>query len=458
MDKTKELGQEKILKLLIKFFIPAIVGTLVNALYNIVDRIYIGRGVGSLALAGLSVTFPIMVITAGFAMLIGMGSGVLVSISLGKKDKDMAEKILGNAFILLIAVAILVSILSFIIKGPILRSFGASQNTIDYANDYLSIILFGTIFQNVGFGLNNLIRSEGNPKIAMYTMLIGAGLNIILDPIFIFVFKMGVQGAALATIISQFANTIWVVSHFRGKNSTLKLKKENFKIDRKIFKDIVAIGMAPFAMQVASSAINILFNKQLMAYGGDLAIGAMGVINSVTMLIVMSMISVNQAVQPIIGYNYGAKQYARVKEALKLAIIGAVSIGAIALVVIEVFPEALIGVFNKTDKELLKIGVNGIRIFLCMLPVIGFQIVGSNYFQAIGRAKVSMLLSLSRQVLILIPMLLILPGIFHINGVWMSAPISDTMATIITAVYLYKGIKSLGKEEKKSAAKAEMVM
>lgn len=458
MDKTKELGQERILKLLIKFFIPAIIGTLVNALYNIVDRIYIGRGVGSLALAGLSVTFPIMVMTAGFAMLIGMGAGVLASISLGKKDKDRAEKILGNAFILLIAVAILVSILAFVIKGPILRSFGASQNTIDYANDYLSIILFGTIFQNVGFGLNNLIRSEGNAKVAMYTMLIGAGLNIILDPIFIFVFNMGVQGAALATIISQFANTIWVVSHFRGKNSILKLKKENFKIDGEIFKDIVAIGMAPFAMQVASSAINILFNKQLMTYGGDLAIGAMGVINSVTMLIVMSMISVNQAVQPIIGYNYGAKQYSRVKEALKLAIVGAVSIGTIALIVIEVFPEALIGVFNKTDKELLRIGVNGIRIFLCMLPVIGFQIVGSNYFQAIGRAKVSMLLSLSRQVLILIPMLLILPGIFHINGVWISAPISDTIATIITAVFLYKGIKNLDKEENKSVENAEMVM
>jgi putative MATE family efflux protein len=458
MDKTNELGQEKILKLLIKFFIPAIVGTMVGALYNIVDRIYIGRGVGSLALAGLSVTFPITIIVQGFGMLIGMGTAVLVSINLGKKDKHKADKVLGNAFIMLILISIFVSILCFIIKGPLLRSFGASGNTIKFANDYLEIILFGTVFQNAGFGLNNTIRSEGNPKIAMCTMLIGAGLNILLDPVFIFVFHMGVRGAALATIISQLVSAIWVISHFTGKNSVVKLKKENFKIEKEIVIGIVSIGMSPFAIQIASSAINILLNKQLINYGGDLAIGAMGIINSVSMVIIMSMISVNQAAQPIIGYNYGAKQYDRIKETLKLAITGGVLIGILGFISVEVFPSAIIGVFNKTDKELLKIGVHGIRRFLCMLPVIGFQIVGANYFQAIGRAKVSMLLSLSRQVLILIPMLLILPTIFGISGVWVSGPVADMLSSIVTAIFLYRGIKSLGKEENQQVEEAEVVM
>lgn len=457
MDKTKELGQEKILKLLIKFFIPAIVGTMVGALYNIVDRIYIGKGVGPLALSGLSVTFPIMIIVQAFGMLIGMGASVLISINLGKKDKDKADKILGNAYVLLILISIFVTILCFFIKDPLLRSFGASADTIAYANDYLSIILFGIVFQNAGFGLNNTIRSEGNPKIAMFTMLIGAGLNIILDPIFIFVFHMGVRGAALATIISQFVSAIWVISYFRGKNSVLKLKKENFKIEKNIFIEIVSIGMSSFAIQIASSAINIILNRQLMKYSGDLAIGAMGVISSITMVLIMSMISVNQASQPIIGYNYGAKEYGRVKETLKLAITGAVIIGTFGFILVQVFPDKVIGIFND-DAELLSIGVNGIRINLLMLPIIGFQIVAANYFQAVGRAKVSMLLSLSRQVLILVPMLLILPRIFGINGVWMSAPVADIISSIITAIFFFKGIKSLGKEEINPLSNKELVI
>lgn len=458
MDKSKELGQEKVFKLLIKFLIPALVGTLVNALYNIVDRIYIGRGVDALALAGLSVTFPIMIITAGFAMLIGMGGGVLVSINLGKKDKNKAEKILGNTFVLLCISAILVSLLCFAIKGPILKSFGASDSTITYANDYLSIILVGTIFQNLSFGMNNLIRSEGNAVTAMITMIIGAVLNIILDPIFIFVFHMGVQGAAIATIFSQFVNTVWVLSHFRGNKSVLKLKRENFKIEFDILKGILAIGMAPFAMQIAGSVINIIFNKQLMIYGGDLAVGAMGVINSIAMLLVMCMVAVNQAAQPIIGFNYGAKKYDRVKGTLKSAILVAMAFGLIGFIAVEVFPEVLIRAFNTDSEELLNIGVNGIRKFLFVLPLIGFQIVGSNYFQAIGRAKVSMVLSMLRQVIILIPLLLVLPSILKINGVWLAAPISDTLSSGITAVFLYNGLKLLDKEKEQIEKKIEAVV
>ncbi|AYF53576.1 MATE family efflux transporter [Clostridium botulinum C] len=448
MDKSKELGREKIYKLLLKFFIPAIIGTLVNALYNIVDRIYIGQGVGSLALAGLSVAFPIMVITSGFGMLIGMGGGVITSISLGKKDKEKAEKILGNTFSLLCIISLLVSILALIIKNPILKSFGASENTITYANSYLSIILFGTIFQNVGYGMNNIIRSEGNAKIAMFTMIIGAIFNIILDPIFIFIFHMGVKGAAIATVLSQIANTFWVLRHFTGKNSFLKLKRKNLKLDLEIFKSIIAIGMAPFSIQVAASLVNIVFNKELMIYGGDLAVGAMGIINSITMLIIMSIISVTQASQPIVGYNYGSMQFDRVKETIKVAAIGATIIALIGFIGVEFFPKYLIGIFNRKDEELLRIGVSGIRINLFALPIIGFQIVGSNYFQAVGKAKVAIILSLLRQVIVLIPLLIILPKIFNlnINGVWLACPISDIMSFIITTICVIKGMRDLDKQ------------
>ncbi|KEI01689.1 MATE family efflux transporter [Clostridium botulinum] len=453
MDKSKELGREKISKLLLKFFIPAIIGTLVNALYNIVDRIYIGQGVGSLALAALSVAFPIMVITSGFGMLIGMGGGVITSINLGKKDKNKAEKILGNTFSLLCIISILVSILALIIKNPILKCFGASENTINYANSYLSIILFGTIFQNVGYGMNNIIRSEGNAKIAMLTMIIGAMFNIILDPIFIFIFHMGVKGAAIATVLSQIANTFWVLRHFTGKNCFLKLRKKNLKLDLEIFKSIIAIGMAPFCIQVAASLVNIVFNKELMIYGGDLAVGAMGIINSITMLIIMSIISVTQASQPIIGYNYGSMQFDRVKETLKIATIGATIIAIIGFIGVEFFPKHLIGIFNRKDEELLRIGVSGIRINLFALPIIGFQIVGSNYFQAVGKAKVAIILSLLRQVIVLIPLLIILPKLFNlnINGVWLAGPVSDTISFTITTICVIKGMKDLDKQVIKSS-------
>ncbi|WMJ81823.1 MATE family efflux transporter [Clostridium sp. MB40-C1] len=442
MDKTTQLREEKIGKLLLKFFIPAVIGNLVNALYNIVDRVYIGRGVGDLALAGLSITFPIMIVIAGFGMLMGIGGSVLESLNLGKKDKENADKVLGNTFVLIIISSIVVSILCFIIKNPLLKAFGASANTIQYADEYLSIILLGTIVQNLGFGLNNSIRSEGNANIAMITMIIGAALNIILDPIFIFVFHMGVKGAAIATVISQTANAVWVISHFRSKKSVLKLKKENLKLDLKIVKGIVAIGMAPFAIQVAGSAVNILLNKQLIVYSGDSAIGAMGVINSISMLIIMSIISVTQAAQPIIGYNYGAKLYSRVKKTLKLAVSGAVFIGIVSDVIIQLFPENIISIFNK-EPNLIAIGSHGIKIFLCMLPIIGYQIIGSNYFQAIGKAKISMLLAMLRQVLVLIPLLLILPKHLGITGVWIAAPISDTIAFFITAFMFKKEVKKL---------------
>ncbi|MCY6484141.1 MATE family efflux transporter [Clostridium aestuarii] len=442
MDKTVRLREENVARLLLRFFIPAIIGNVVNALYNIVDRVYIGRGVGDLALAGLSIAFPIMIITSGFGMLMGIGGGVLESLNLGKKDQNKAEKVLGNTFVLLIIASIAVSILCFIIKTPLLKAFGASKNTLKFAEEYLSIILFGTIVQNLGFGLNNSIRSEGNANIAMSTMIIGAVLNIILDPIFIFVFGMGIKGAAIATVISQTVNTIWVIVHFRSNRSILKLKKENLKLNIQIVKGIIAIGMAPFAVQVAGGAVNVLLNKQLIIYSGDSAIGAMGVINSISMLIIMSIISITQAAQPIIGYNYGAKLYFRVKKTLKLAVTGAVALGVVSNIIIQLFPEHIIGVFN-SEPKLMQIGSVGLRIFLCMLPIIGYQIIGSNYFQAIGKAKISIILSMLRQVVILIPLLIILPKYLGLIGVWVASPVSDVISFFITMILFRKEVKKL---------------
>lgn len=448
MDRSKQLGEEKVGKLLLKFSIPAIVGMLVSALYNIVDRIFIGNGVGALAITGVGVTFPFSTIIMAFGMLVAIGAGAIISIKLGENKREEAEKILGNTFILISLTSILVTIFGLVYLDKLLRIFGASDSVISYARDYGYIILLGAVFNNVGFGMNNLIRAEGNPKIAMYTMLIGAVLNIILDPIFIFVFNMGVKGAAIATVISQAANSIWVISYFMGKKSILKLKVKNFKIEKNLMIQIFAIGMSPCLMQIAASIVTIVFNKNLLNYGGDFAIGAMATINSISMLFLMPIFGINQGSQPIIGYNYGAKYFERVKEALKLSILAGTAISTIGFIMVEAFPQALIKMFNN-DPNLVKIGSNGIRIFLCMLPIIGFQIVSSNYFQAVGKPKKSIFLSLSRQVILLIPLVFILPKFFGLNGVWMAAPVSDCTSSLLTAFFLLKEIKHLEDKHEK---------
>lgn len=445
MDRSKQLGEENIGKLLMKFSIPAIVGMLVNALYNVIDRVFIGQipgGVGKIALSGVTVTFPIATIILAFGMLVGIGTAALVSIKLGQQKKEQAEHILGNAFTLIILISIMVTVVGLIFLEPMLLKFGASSATLPYAKQYIIIILIGVIFQNVGFGLNNTIRSEGNPRIAMYTMLIGGVLNTILDPIFIFVFHMGVRGAAIATVISQTVNTIWVLSYFFSGKSVLKIRRKNLKLNAKVIKSIFAIGMSPFSMQIAASVVAIISNRSLAKYGGDLSIGAMGVITSTSMLVLMPIFGINQGCQPIIGYNYGAKKFDRVKHALKLAIIAATAITTTGFIIIQLIPKQLIGIFNK-DPELLAIGSHGIKIYLFMLPIIGFQIVSSSYFQAIGKAKVSIFLSLSRQVIILIPLLFILPRFFGLNGVWMSGPSADAISSILTGIFLFIEIKHL---------------
>ena len=365
LDRSKQLGEENIGKLLMKFSIPAIVGMLVNALYNVVDRIFIGHieGVGKLALIGVTATFPIAIIIMAFAMLVGIGTAALISIKLGQQKKEEAEHTLGNAFTLIIIISLIVTVLGLIFLEPMLLKFGASRVTLPYAKEYIRIILIGAIFQSIGFGLNNTIRSEGNPRVAMFTMLIGGILNTILDPIFIFVFHMGTRGAAIATVISQAVNTIWVLSYFFGGKSVLKIRYKNLKLNFKVVKSIFAIGMSPFSMQLAASIVTIISNRSLVKYGGDLALGSMGIIMSIVMLVLMPVFGINQGCQPIIGYNYGAKKYDRVKQALKLAILAATIITTTGFIIIQLFPKQLISLFNK-DPELIAIGIHGIRIYL----------------------------------------------------------------------------------------------
>ncbi|GET23451.1 MATE family efflux transporter [Prolixibacter denitrificans] len=448
---TRDLEQQKIGRLMWQYFVPAFIGVMMNALYNIVDRIFIGRGVGALALSGLSVIFPIMILIAAFGMLIGVGAGVRISINLGKKDYRQAEKVLGNGLSLMVIVSLLVTVIGFMVKNPLLHLFGATGETIGYANDYLNIILLGTIFQVVGFSLNNIIRSEGNAKIAMYSMLLSAGTNLVLDPIFIFGLKMGVQGAAIATVISQILLTLWVLRHFRGEKSIVKLHLPNLKLEPVIILRILSIGMAPFAMQLAASLVQATFNTQLIRFGSDVAVGAMGIINSVVIMIIMSMIAINMAMQPIVGFNYGAKQFHRVKETWFLAMKSATWVAVISFIVVQVFPGEIIRLFNNDNKELFQIGVKGLRIFTLMLPVVGYQVIVSSYFQSIGKAGIAMFLTLLRQVIVLTPLLFILPKFFDLTGVWMAGPVSDFVSACIVLFVTLREVKLLNKHQEEEA-------
>jgi putative MATE family efflux protein len=443
MKNIEELAQANVGRLMLKYFIPAFIGVFLNALYNIVDRIFIGQGVGAEALSGISVIFPVMLIMMGFGMLIGIGTGVLVSINLGKKKKEMAEQTIGTGFSLMVLVSIIIMFVTYILKKPILHSFGATPETFQFANDYLNIILAGTTFTVVGFSLNNVIRSEGNARIAMVSMILSSVTNIVLDYIFIFWFDMGVKGAALATIISMFVLMVWVLLHFRGNRSVVKLKNKHIRVDWDIMTEIISIGMAPFSMQIANSLVQGLLNKKLIALGGDLAVGAMGIINSVLTLFIMAIVAINMASQPIIGFNFGSKSVHRVKESLRISLIAASVIALVAFVIIEVFPGAIVKLFNDDSQVLYDISVNGIRLVILALPIVGFQVVASNFFQSVGKAKIATFATLFRQVILLIPLILIFPGFWGINGIWIAFPVADTLSALVVSFLLIREWKHL---------------
>lgn len=445
-EKVSRLGEQPVGRLLLKFSVPAIIAMIAHALYNVVDSIFVGRGVGPLALTAVTIALPVMLLQLAFGMLIGIGATALVSIRMGQGRLDEAEVILGNAFSALIIFGLVFSGLMLLFLDPILVFLGATPDVFDYSKQFLFVILVGSVFQFISFGMNNIIRGEGNPLISMITMLFSAVMNTILNPIFIFVLCWGVRGSALATVSTQTMVTIYIIRHFTIGKSNLKLRKRNMIPKLHILLKIFSIGMSPFLLQVAAGTTMFLFNHYLLYYGGDMAVAAMGVINRMVMMLLMPMFGINQGAQPIIGYNYGAMQYDRVKKALLLSALAATGISVTGFVLVQLFSNQLISIFND-DPELLRLGAQGIRIFLLMLPVVGMQIVATNYFQSIGKAVLSILLSLTRQILFLIPLVVILPKYFGLMGIWTAGPISDFFAAALAVVLLLREMKQLSQKQ-----------
>jgi putative MATE family efflux protein len=443
MERDRELGTRSIPSLILKFSLPSIIGMLVSALYNVVDRIFIGQSVGPLGIAGATIAFPLMMVQIAFATLIGMGATTLISINLGRQDRETAERVLGNGFILVIAVALSVSALGLAFLDPLLRLFGASETILPYARDYTGVILAGTIFQVVALGVNNFIRGEGNPRIAMVSMLIGAVLNALLCPLFLFVFHWGMRGAGLATILSQGVSAVWVMGHYLSGRSVLKLRLANLRPSRDIVLPILAIGSAPFAVNLANSVMNGIMNNQLQRYGGDLAVSSMGVVFALISLFVMIAFGINGGVQPIIGYNYGAGQGARVRHAALIAIGAAAAAFTLGFAIVQAFPRPLVLLFAGKSAELADMSAFALVRVLMFMPLIGFQIVSSGYFQAVGKPRHSMLLSLSRQVLFLVPLLYLLPSAAGLEGLWLAPAIADLLAAAVTAVFFIREMRAL---------------
>jgi putative MATE family efflux protein len=434
-DLPITLGTEKVGKLLMQYAIPAIIAMTASSLYNITDSIFIGHGVGALAISGLALTFPLMNLAAAFGSLVGVGASTLMSVRLGQKDYNTANKILGNVFILniILGLAYTVVVLSFL--DPILYFFGASDATLPYAHQYMVVILLGNVVTHMFLGLNALLRSTGRPQKAMYTTLCSVLINVVLNPLFIFVFKWGIQGSAFATVISQIVMLVWQINIFSNKKHFIHLKKGTFRLQRKIVVDSMAIGLSPFLMNAASCVIVVLINQGLIHYGGDLAVGAYGIVNRVVFLFVMIVMGINQGMQPIAGYNYGAGHYERVTEVLKKTLLLATGVMITGFLIGELSPHTVASVFT-TDKTLINMASEGLRIVLVFFPIVGLPMVTANFFQSIGMAGKAIFLSLTRQLIFLLPCLLILPMIFGLKGVWYSMPAADLASSAISTFML----------------------
>ena len=429
------LGTESIGKLLMQYAIPAIIAMTASSLYNMVDSIFIGHGVGTMAISGLALTFPLMNLAAAFGSLVGVGASTLISVKLGQKDYDTAQRVLGNVVVLniLLGVAFTVVVMAFL--DPILYFFGGSDQTIGYARDYMQIILLGNVVTHLYLGLNAVLRSSGHPQEAMYATIATVVINTLLDPLFIYGLGWGIRGAAIATIVAQIVSLLWQLKLFGNKDELLHFHRGIFRLRRKIVSDTLAIGMSPFLMNLAACFIVILINQGLKEYGGDLAIGAFGIVNRLVFIVVMIVMGLNQGMQPIAGYNFGAKRYDRVNRVLKLTIIYATGVTTFGFFVGMLMPDLVVGIFT-SDRELVDISARGLRIVVMFFPIIGFQMVTANFFQSIGMAGKAIFLSLTRQMMILLPCLLILPRFYGTAGVWYSMPVSDLIASLIAAAML----------------------
>ena len=439
-----ELGTEKIGRLLRQYALPAIIAQTAASLYNMVDSIFIGQGVGPLAISGLAVTFPLMNLSTAFGTLVGAGAAVMLSVLLGQKNYKAANKVLGNVVSLNIIIGLIFMAVSLIFIDPILYFFGASENTLPYAKEYITIILIGNVITHVYFGLNAAMRSSGFPKKAMALTIFTVVFNTILDPVFIFVLDMGIAGAAWATVLAQTVAMIIVLKHFSDKEKAFHFEKGIFKLDLRVAKDSLAIGMGPFLMNAAACLVTLFINQQLRDYSGDLGIGAYGICNRLIFMFIMICMGLNQGMQPIAGYNYGAKQYSRVKEVFWMTAKLGTVVTCICFIIGMFFPRAAVGIFTH-DEALMEMASHGLKILVIGFPIVGFQMIGTNFFQCLGMVKKSVILSLSRQIIFLLPLLYVLPLWHGASGVWMSFPISDALSALLTAILLRRLFKKFNK-------------
>ena len=433
--KDEKLGVMPIPKLMVTLAIPSVIAQLINVLYNIVDRMYIGHipDVGPVALTGVGVTMPVLMLISAFSAFIGAGGAPLAAIALGRGDKERAEKILGNGVCILLLFSFVLTVFFMIFKEPLLYMFGASEQTIVYAQRYLTIYLMGTFFVQLALGLNMFISSQGQAKIAMLSVLIGAVINIILDPVFIFVLKMDVRGAALATVISQAVSAVWVVRFLVSDKSVIRIRKKNFALDFRILAGVMALGVSPFIMQATESAISIVLNRGLSVYGGDLYVGSMTILQSVMQLAVIPVQGFTQGVQPIISYNFGAGKFDRVRKTYRLTIMTTFMISVVYCLLTVNFPTVFAGLFT-SDKELLALVGKVMPIFMAGIWIFGIQMGCQTTFMGLGQAKISLFLALLRKVILLIPLALILPRCFGVMGIYYSEPISDTISAATAGI------------------------
>lgn len=429
--------------LLRQYAVPAIVAMTASSLYNMVDSIFIGHGVGPLAISGLALTFPFMNLSAAFGAMVGVGASTLISVKLGQKDYETSQHIFGNVISLTLILGIVFSALTLILLDPILYFFGASAATIPYARDYMLIILLGNVITHGYLTLNAVLRSVGKPQLAMNATILTVFVNALLDPLFIYGLDMGIQGAAFATILAQVISLIWQIKVFSNPQEMLHFKHGIYRLKKKIVTDTLSIGLSPFLMNTCACIVVILINRGLGSYGGDLAIGAYGIVNRIAFLFIMIVIGLNQGMQPIAGYNYGAQRYDRVLKVLRYTLLCATMVTTAGFLIGELIPGLCARAFT-TDPELIRLAERGMRIVVMFFPLIGMQMVTTNFFQSIGHAGKSIFLSLTRQLLFLIPLLLTLPYFWGVTGVWMAMPISDAISCIVAGSMLtiqYKKFK-----------------
>lgn len=430
-----ELSEKPVFSLLLQYAIPAIVAMVASSLYNIVDGIFIGQGVGAGAIMGLAITMPIMNLSAAFGAMVGVGGSTLLSVKLGEKDYNFAAKILGNVITLNCIIGIGLGALMLLFLDPILRFFGASDYTIPYARDFMVIVLIGNVFTHMFLGLNAMLRSSGKPKKAMKATIMTVIINIALAPLFIFVLHLGIRGAALATVLSQLIVLLWQFKLFSNPNELIHLRRDTYRLERRIVTGSLSIGLSPFLINLCACLVVIIINKQLVSYGGDVAVGAYGIANRMMFFFVMVVIGINQGMQPIAGFNFGAKHYTRLNQVLKYAITIATGIWIVGFIVCVLLATPVASAFTN-DEELLKEAAHALRVMNLVVPIIGFQMITIGFFQSIGKAGISIFLSLTRQLLFLVPLLLILPNFFGLEGIWYSVPIADGTAAITAAIVL----------------------